>query len=552
MLLHLSIKNYVLIRELDIRFDSGLSIITGETGAGKSILLGALGLILGQRADTQVLLNKEQKCVIEGSFGIGAYNMEALFRLHDLDYSPTLILRREINPEGKSRAFVNDTPVNLSILREISDRLVDIHSQHKTLLLGEAPFQRAVLDNFSGIREQLSAYRETYSLWIQLGKKLETLREQENKARADQDYYSFLFQELSEIRLDPERTAELMREQDLLEHAAQVKDALQRCSGIFSGSDLSLLAMLSEVHQTLKQYAHLDQEMAASSARVESAYIDLKDVAREIELTEERIRHNPERLEHITAELDEIFRLQQKHRVQDVAGLMEIHDRLQEKLSGIESLETEIAKAAQELEETEKQLMAQAAQLHELRIRSAPQFAKKVEQQSRQLGMPEATFRAEITKLQRMTESGYDQVKFLFCANKGGEIRELSQVASGGELSRLMLSIKSLIAEKTLLPTIIFDEIDSGISGDTANKTAGVLQKMSSGMQVIAITHLPQIAGSGEHHYLVFKKSDNGSTQTFIRKLDDDERVKEIAQMISGQEITEAALLTARELLNPK
>ncbi|MEI6765345.1 MAG: DNA repair protein RecN [Bacteroidota bacterium] len=552
MLQHLSVENYALIDKLEIDFEDGFSIITGETGAGKSILLGALGLILGQRADSQVLSDKSRKCIIEGVFLIKDYNLDDFFAENDLDAGDTAILRREITPEGKSRAFINDTPVNLNILKEISDRLVDIHSQHKNLSVNEHSFQLSVIDGFVGHNALLKKYKAEYNTLMNFQRQMQELEKKELQARTDQDYFRFLFDELDNAALKENEQENLEAEQAVLSHAETISITLSKVTNAFSGDDLNLLGTLAETINQLDQVARYHADIAALTDRLKTTYIEIKDIAGETAALEDKIQHDPARMETVNARLDLLYRLQHKHRVSTVNELLTLKNELDDKLLAIVSLETQIAELRGTIENQTESCTGIASKLSEARKKAIPQMEKKLAAVLKLLGMPDAQLKIAHEISTSLKPEGFDHITFLFTANKGMEPKGLSKVASGGELSRLMLAVKSLVSQRSLLPTIIFDEIDSGVSGETAGKVGKILSGMADFMQVVAITHLPQIAGMGKNHYFVYKKNEGGLTRSYIRKLTESEREQEIAQMLSGENYSDAALKTARELLSTK
>jgi DNA repair protein RecN (Recombination protein N) len=552
MLAHLSVENYVLIDKLEIDFHPGMTIITGETGAGKSILLGALSLILGQRADTQVLLDKKRKCIVEAVFNIKDYDLQNFFKDHELDEDEQAIIRREINPQGKSRAFINDTPVTLSILKDLTERMIDIHSQHRILDINDALFQTSVIDSFAKQQAQVKKYREEFFTYKELEKRLAELEEQEKQSRADQDYYQFQFDELDQVRLVNGEQEELESELNILSNAESIKDNFQKILLALNESEDNILVRLAALQQLLSQVARYDTASAGLSDRLNSQYIELKDLVQEIELRSLKVTVNPARLEEISNRLDTIYRLQQKHRVTSVAELIEIKSGVEEKLLRITSLENLIVKVKADVQSQNEELKRAAEGLHKGREKAIPTASAKLTAMLKSLGMPDARIQIECISSGRFHALGSDNIRFLFNANKGGELNELSHVASGGELSRLMLSVKSLVSQKNLLPTIIFDEIDSGVSGEVASKVAEILFDLSRNMQVLAITHLPQIAARGKNHLLVYKKSGAEATHTFIRQLSEKEREVEIAQMIGGLKYSGSTLATARELMARK
>jgi len=549
MITHLSISNYALIRKLDINFSNGLSVITGETGAGKSILLGALSLILGNRADSQILLDKTKKCVIEGTFNIKDYNLIPFFKENDLDYDDNTLLRREINKSGKSRAFINDTPVNLNLIKELGDKLVNIHSQNKTVTLNNSDFQLAVVDSYVNKNDVLKQYRLGFKNYSEKKKKLNGLIEKENKSKSDQDYFQFQFDELEKANLDPDEFNNIEKELELLNHHEEIKTNLAGISQILDNKELNIISQLNEALSLIKNISEYNNDFENFHKRVESNLIDLRDLSSEIESIGESIIYDPKRITELNNNIDIVFHLQQKHRVNSVNKLIAIKDNLSEKLNEISSLENEINSLKKEISLIETELTKLAKLISLSRGEAIPKIEKNITELLVELGMPDGRFKVEQIKFNELTIDGFDKVKFLFNANKGGTLSDMSKIASGGELSRLMLSIKSLISQKNLLPTIIFDEIDSGVSGNIANKVGVILKKISQTMQVIAITHLPQIAGMGDFHYLVFKDSEKEITESRIKLISADERINEIAKMLSGSKISEIALQNAKELL---
>jgi DNA repair protein RecN (Recombination protein N) len=549
MLTHLSIQNYALIRQLEIDFTPGFSVITGETGAGKSILLGALNLMLGKRADTQVLLDKSKKCIVEGVFSIGQYNLQEFFENNDLEYEGQTILRREIAQNGKSRAFINDTPVNLNLLKDLGEQLIDIHSQHQTVTLNDTNFQLAVIDNYSGNTEQVKKYKFLYLNYTRLKSQIEQLIAEENQSKKEQDYFEFLFNELDSANLIIGEQEELESELKLLNHAEDIKSRLNFSTRTIGEEEMGVLSRINEVRSALNQVSDLSNDLKDLASRIESTYLDLQDIFGEIEKKAESISYHPEKVVEIKERLDLMYHLQNKHRVNTVEGLLVVKDDLKEKLGTIASLEDKIKKLSIELEQTEKEVLKGAKKISDDRRKHFSSIEKELGVTLTELGMPHARFGIHHQVLEFPAKDGLDVVKFLFNANKGGEMQELSRVASGGELSRLMLAVKSLISQKNLLPTVVFDEIDIGVSGQVADKVGTILSKLSGTMQVIAITHLPQIAGKGNAHFFVYKETDKNSTKTEIKTLDPEERVLEIAKMLSGQEVTSASVETARHLL---
>lgn len=552
MLQRLVIKNYALIEELDISFSEGMTIITGETGAGKSILLGALSMLIGNRTDSTSLLKKDKKCIIEGSFKIDQYQMSDFFKSHDLDYEILTTVRREISPEGKSRAFINDTPVNLNILKELGTRLIEIHSQHETLTLNESGFQMMVVDSFAKHEPLLKDYKSLYSRFTSANALLAKLKEQEQKAKADSDYFQFLYNEIEECALVPGEQTELERELEILSNSEEIKASLFKAVNALNGEENNLIIALSAVASSIQGIIRVLPAAAELNTRIRSVQIELKDISSEIESLESGIHFDPKRVEKINNRLDTIYRLEQKHRVKTIEELFTLHDELQTKLTAINSLEDQILKLDADILTTRKSLIVLAEKIRKNRNGAIPEIEKTIKGLLSELGMKHAVLKIELTALpeNQFKNNGSDSIRFLFSANKGVEYRELGKVASGGELSRLMLCIKSMIAKSTGLPTIIFDEIDTGISGEIAHKVGNILEEMSGERQVIAITHLPQMASKGEDHLFVYKETGSTSTSTRIRKLSRNERVEEIAKMLSGEQPSKAAIANAKELLN--
>ena len=550
MLQHLSIQNYALIEKLSISFSSGFTVITGETGAGKSILLGALGLLLGNRADPNVLMDKEKKCVVEGSFELGKLELRNFFEANDLDFDGQSILRREIIPSGRSRAFVNDTPVNLDLLKKLGDRLVDIHSQHQTLMLNRAQFQLEVLDGFIHQPELLLSYREVFQQFETSRRHLEQLIRKNKEARQDEDYIRFQHNELEAANLNVEATEALIEREKFLSHAEEVIMEVSQAHHLLSENELSALGQINETVKGLQRIAGFFQPVQQLLERLENLQIDLKDIASEIELTLSRINFNPNELQKLTETLDNVYRLQQKYSVQSVSELIGIRDGFAEKLNNTLSLEEEINTFTAKSIELKKKVEKLAGLLHQSRLEHAGFFKEAITKVLTQLGMKDAVFVVKVSKQDKFFENGCDEVRFLFNANKGGTPSEISKIASGGELSRLMLAVKSLVSKENLLPTVIFDEIDAGVAGEIAGKVGNILKKMSANHQLVVISHLPQIASKAHTHLLVSKQVDDGVTRSEISLLEPEGRVDEIAKMMSDEKVSQSARETARELLN--
>lgn len=549
MLLSLSIKNYALIDSLNIDFSSNLNILTGETGAGKSILLGAIGLIIGQRADTSVLRKKSEKCAAEGIFDIRNYNLQNFFSENELDYEVVTILRREITPQGKSRAFINDTPVNVKVLYDLGTKLIDIHSQHQNLELNEKHFQLRLVDVVAGTESLLKEYLAAYKFFISSKEQLAELCSMAEKSRKDLDYYEFQFNQLSEARLSENEQEELEQQLEKLTHAEEIKATFGMAYQSLSGEEKSVLPVLKDTMYSIAKLRSVLPEAEQIYNRLESLYFELKDIAEEASAQEERTENDPEKITFISQRLDLIYSLQQKHRVSSVIELKKIQEELEKKINLVSSYDKEIEKLQFQIQEQKNKLEKLAEQLSKARKAVAGSIVKTVIEVLQNLGIPNAAFQVNFATLPDFTPTGKDEVSFMFSANKNQQLQEISRIASGGEMSRLMLAIKTLITDVRALPTIIFDEIDAGISGEIAIKMGVILEKMANTVQVLNITHLPQIASKGKHHYKVFKFDENDQTYTSIRKLTEQERVEEIAEMLSGENFTSTALETARELL---
>lgn len=549
MLNNLSVKNYALIDSVEIDFDAGLSIITGETGAGKSILLGALSLILGQRADISVLKNKEKKCIIEGSFSIAGYSLEPFFQENEIDYENDTVLRREINPAGKSRAFINDTPVNLNTLRELSLRLVDIHSQHQNLNLNESVFQLNIIDTFAGNGEVLTAYSEKYNEYSKLKKQLNELKASAGRSKEDFEYFKFQFEELENVKLVEGEQDALEDEQKALTHSEDIQLNLSNIFNRLSENEGSVLENLNESVKSANQALKFLPKIEDIAKRLESSYIELKDITTEVETIAEKVHFDPERANFVNERLNLIYSLQQKHRVSTIEELIEIKNNLFGKINDIESFDERLEEIQQKHEKCLQQLEKVANKLSVKRKSAKKEIEKYVEAKLQLLGMPGAVFQIDFEENKEYTISGKDKVSFLFSGNKNGNVQNIAKVASGGEISRLMLSIKSLMSKSSGLPTIIFDEIDTGVSGEIADKMGGIILDMSENMQVLNITHLPQVAAKGNTHYLVHKQQTKNSTVTGIKRLNEEERLKEIAKMLSGENLSPQALENAKVLL---
>ena len=550
MLKSLFIQNFVLIDSLDICFNPGFSVITGETGAGKSIILGALSLVLGQRADGKSIKQGADKCVIEAVFDVSKYQLEPFFLGNDLEYDPeSCILRRELYASGKSRAFVNDSPVPLAILKELGTKLIDIHSQHQNLLLGDNRFQLRVVDVMAENEILLILYKKEYTRYQGLRKALSALKERAAQSKQEEDYIRFQLDQLEEANLQPNEQEELEQEQETLSHAEEIKSSLYRVSSCLDGEEQGVVSLLKESLSSMDALERYFPRAKEIAERLRSAYIDLNDLASEMEGMIEDVEFNPDRLAWVNERLDTLYALQQKHRVSSVDDLIALRDRFRAQLTDIESFDEQIAALEKQVQDAYKELLQQAAVLSEQRKVAAVAFAQQLVQMVAPLGMPHTRFQVEVVPRKEPESDGMDEIRFLFSANKSMALQPVAQTASGGEISRLMLCIKAMIAGFTALPTIIFDEVDTGVSGDIADKMGHIMQDLGSKMQVFAITHLPQIAAQGEAHYFVYKEDVKDRTLTRIRPLDKEERIREVARMLSGSALTEASLANAKDLL---
>ncbi len=550
MLSSLSIKNYALIDNLQVNFNNGFSTITGETGAGKSILLGGLSLILGKRADLSSLKNIEEKCIIEAVFNITNYNLKALFKTEDFDYEEQTIIRREILPSGKSRAFVNDSPVNLNSLQVLGERLVDIHSQHQTLQLTSNEFQFQIIDALANNQDNLQNYKQELKTYKDLEKELKELLKFQSEAIKEQDYNTFLLNELTQANLVEGELETLEEEYETLNNIESIQEKLSEAYQLLSDEQIGVLASLTSLKNTLQKLASYSNKYETIFSRTQSSLIELDDVFSDINKLQENLDADPNRLEVVNSKLKTLHNLMQKHTTNTVSELISIKNKLEEKVAFTQNLDDSIHKKQTEITSKENQLNTIAKTIHERRTKAIPELKAQLETILSNLGMPNAQFKIDLILGNTFLANGQDDLSFLFSANKGGNFNELKKAASGGELSRIMLAIKSILAKYIQLPTIIFDEIDSGVSGEISNKMADIMLQMSKTMQVISITHLPQIAAKGHSHFKVFKEDVNNITQTNLVKLNHDERIVEIAQMLGGIDTTASAIAHAKELLN--
>ena len=550
MLRSLYIQNYALIEKLDITFERGFSVITGETGAGKSIILGAIGLLLGQRADVKAIRLGASKCVIEAQFDISAYGMQAFFEENDLEYDAECILRRDVYASGKSRAFINDTPVSLAQMKELGEQLIDVHSQHQNLLLNTEGFQLNVLDLLAHDEADLQTYQTLYKDWRQAERDLEKLKAEAEKNREDEDYLRFQLEQLEEAQLTSGEQDELEEEAEMLAHAEDIKAGLYEAGQTLNADEGGMLGLLRDCQNNMSNLREVYAPAGELAERLDSVYIELKDIAREIEDREETIEFNPERLNTVNERLNLLYTLEQKHRVDTVDELLALQESYAAKLAGITSSDEDIERLQERCVDLFKQVEAQAGVLTEARKRAAQEVERQMASRLIPLGMPNVRFQVEMGVRKEPGIHGMDTVNFLFSANKNGVLQNISSVASGGEIARVMLSVKAMIAGAVKLPTIVFDEIDTGVSGEIADRMADIMQEMGDNdRQVISITHLPQIAARGRVHYKVYKQDNEKETNSHIRRLTDEERVEEIAHMLSGATLTDAALNNARALL---
>lgn len=550
MLRKLFVQNYALIRELDVEFENGLTIITGETGAGKSILLGALSLILGTRADTTVLLDKNEKCIVEGTFRIDDYDLNEFFNLNSLDYDSVASLRREINPAGKSRAFINDTPVTVNLLKELGDKLIDIHSQHQTLMLNDNTFQLNVIDSFAGTAKLKSEYKSVYNDYQKLRKEYLTAKDKTDRNKADLEYYQFQLNQLEDAKLKNGEQQEMETEQERLGHTEEIKLSLVQSSDLFSRDGNSILSMLREVRTNITRIQTFLPQSENLLQRAESSLIELNDLADEIERLGSSVEADPQRLTFVNNRLDTIYSLIQKHRAANLDELIIKREEIRDIIKLIISSDERSSEVEVLLSEKLTSLTGIAGEMSEKRAAVLPEIEQKITELLKQLGMPNGKFKINLTKVPDFMPAGADQADFLFSANRQIMPENLAKIASGGELSRVMLSLKSLLTRYNNLPTIIFDEIDSGVSGEVADKVGQILSGMGKYMQVVNITHLPQVASRGTKHYHVYKDEIDNSTFTRVKLLTAEERILEVARLLSGSEVTETAMRNARELLD--
>lgn len=552
MLQRLHIENYALIEHLDIEWHDGFSVITGETGAGKSILLGAISLLLGQRADTKSIQTGATRCIIEAEFNLKGYGLESFFEAEDLDFDgQECILRRELTSAGKSRAFINDTPATVAQLKQLGEHLVDIHSQHQNLLLAKEDFQINVLDTMGQCSPELNAYRSCYHTYTKLHRELQEAEEQAQQSRDNEDYLRYQLQQLEEAKLQEDEEEELRNEAQTLEHAEDIKSALYQSMEILSNDDNGLLDALREARRQISSINQVYPQADELEQRLESAYLELKDVVSELESDADSIEFDPARLEEVTERLNLIYDLEQKHHVDSIKELINIYEQLSEQVFAIDNSDEHLQQLRKQLQEAEQQMQQAGQKLTKKRQKAVSVIEKEMKARLVPLGIPNVQFHIELTPAPQPRQDGLDNVTFLFSANKNSALQPVSQVASGGEIARVMLSLKAMISGATKLPTIIFDEIDTGVSGQIAERMALIMREMGTEgqRQVISITHLPQIAAMGTAHYRVYKEDTADGTRSHIVPLTDEERVQEIAHMLSGSTLTEAAINNAKTLL---
>lgn len=550
MLKSLTVGNYALIDSLSIAFDNGFSVITGETGAGKSILLGALGFVLGERSDSSIMLDETKKCMVEATFAVEDERLKPFFEDNDLDFDHELILRRELSPTKKSRAFINDTPVTAQQLKELGSQLIDIHSQHDSLLLNNADFQLGIIDNAADNHLLLADYQEVFRQYVKLVNELGKLKEMAQKNVAENDFLAFQLDELIKADLQEGEYEDVGQRLELLENAEEVKTLLVQSTGLLQDSDISILDQLNELKSTVDKLRRYIPQAEQYLVRIDSTKIELKDIAQDLDSLQDSTQFDAASLNEIQERFDLIQRLMMKHHVNDYAELLKIREDLQEKVGAFANIDEQIAKKEREVKSCEKELTKLAGNLSDKRKKVKNSFEKLVTEIIRQLKMPHGVFEIEIADCKEFTASGCDKVRFLFSANKGIAPDDMSRVASGGELSRLMLAIKAVAAGSSYIPTLIFDEIDTGVSGEVASKLGDIMQKMGESLQIISITHLPQIASKAKNHFFVYKDESNEKTRSCIRQLSRDERVTEIAKMLSNDKITPEAIRAAEVILD--
>jgi DNA repair protein RecN (Recombination protein N) len=550
LLANLTIKNYALIDDLKVNFTRGFTVITGETGAGKSILLGGLSLVLGKRADMSALRDTSQKCIVEAEFSIEKYNLNSFFADNDLDYEDATVIRREIQPSGKSRAFINDSPVTLDVLSELGNKLIDVHSQHQSLQLAENDFQLKLIDALAGNKKELSTYTDIFRKYNDVVNSLGELIELQKNSIKELDYNSFLLEELEKASLTLGKQEELESQYEQLSNVETIVEQMSKGMQLLNDDQVGILNLLTELKQISNKLANFGNQYGELNKRIISAFIEIDDITAEWQSIQENIETNPNVLEEVNDKLQLLYNLQKKHGVNNVSDLLAIKADLSEKVGATLNLETAILEKRQELLKRQNELEEQAMTLRNERNKVIPELKKQLEKSLASLGMPNARFKIELLPSKIFKSSGKDELLFVFSANKGTAFGELKKVASGGELSRIMLTIKAILGKYENLPTMMFDEIDTGVSGEISNRMGTIMQEMSTTMQVFSITHLPQVASKGDHHYKVFKDERAEVTSTKMKKLNQDERVVELAEMLGGKSLSDSALAHARQLLN--
>lgn len=552
MLKTLSVENYALIDKAFVKWNEGFSVITGETGSGKSILLGALGLIQGNRADVKVLKDSERKCVVEAEFDISSYSMSSFFEENELDEDDLCIVRREISPNGKSRAFINDTPVALTVLKSLSSYLIDIHSQHETLLLNQDSFQMHVLDSLADTKVLLNRYSDVYHEYILAKKQLQELKQHIETQNSNRDYIEFQLKQLSDANFKLEEQSELESELTQLSHSSELKEALAKTSWLLSDREENVCSSLKDSINALSSIASVFPKVQSVNERLNSSWIEIKDIAREVDQLLSDVTVDPQRLEYVNERLDLIYTLEKKHRVNTMQELLEVKESFEKDLALIESSSDQVESLQKKIDDLETTLTEKAHKISEMRRKAKEPMERSVEGLLQDLGIANAKFEVSIESLNTINSTGLDSVRFLFSANKNAPLQPLSSVASGGEMARVMLALKSILSKTEYLPTLILDEIDTGVSGDVASRMGNLMTMMGEYMQVVSITHLPQIASKGTTHYKVYKEDDEESTVSHIKQLTLEERVMEIAQMLSGTNPSPAAIANAKDLMNIK
>lgn len=552
MLQQLSIKNYVLIENQIIDFQSGFSVITGETGAGKSIILGALGLLLGDRADKEVVMDKELKCVVEASFGVENLKLQEFFELHDLDYEPNCIVRREVAKTGKSRAFVNDTPVNLQVLKTLGIQLMDIHSQNQNQQLNQADFRMSIVDAYANHEKQLQQYQNLYFDYKNGVEKLDILKEDYQKHLNEQEYHQFLFDEIEKADIHKGEQKEMEEELQVLTHAEDIKLSLYQTSTQITGDDDNIVEQLEAILVQLQKVSSFQTDIAELEERLNSCIIELKDLGNDASALDDHFQFDPTRMQYLNDKLELYLSLCRKHRLNDADDLVDFKDELSSKIFSVQNLDSNIHELEASLAKQLEELKKRAIKIRGNRIKAAKKIEELVKEQLKELGLEKAELKIEIKELEELSKNGSDLSQFLFKANAGARFSDMTKVASGGEMSRLMLSFKYVLALRKALPSIVFDEIDTGVSGEVADKLAKLMMGLGEKLQVISISHLPQIAAQANHHYLVYKENESIFTRSKIKKLNQKERLNEIAAMLSGSKIGDSAIKHAKELLGIK